>query len=80
MRDAAIYIGLVLAFATLITVHVAIVFGLAYHHPRWHALVAFFVPPLAPYWALRGGMVVRGGIWIGSVILYTTLLGLAAIG
>jgi hypothetical protein len=24
-------------------------------------------------------MVVRGGIWIGSVILYTTLLGLSAI-
>ena len=41
--------------------------------------VAFFVPPLAPYWALRDGMVVRGGIWIGSVILYTTLLGLSAI-
>jgi hypothetical protein len=68
-----------LAFATLITVHVAIVFGLAQRHPRWRAAVAFFVPPLAPYWALRGGMVVLGGIWIGSVILYTTLLGIAAI-
>jgi len=79
MRDALLYGGLILAFAALVTVHVAIVFGLAYQHPRWRALVAFVVPPLAPYWALRCGMVVRGGVWIGSVILYTTLLGLAAI-
>jgi hypothetical protein len=79
MRDALLFGGLLLAFAALCTVHVAIVWDLAKEHPRWRALVAFFVPPLAPYWALRSGMVVRGGIWIGSVILYTTLLGLAAI-
>jgi hypothetical protein len=79
MRDTLLFAGLVLAFAALLTVHVAIVWSLARQHPRWRAAVAFFVPPLAPYWALRNGMVVRGGIWIGSVILYTTLLGLAAI-
>jgi hypothetical protein len=79
MRDALLLGGLLLAFATLITVHVAIVFALARRHPRWRAAVAFFVPPFAPYWALRGGMVALGGIWIGSVILYTTLLGIAAI-
>jgi hypothetical protein len=79
MRDALLVGGLLLAFATLVTVHVAIVFGLWQRYPRWHAAVALVVPPLAPYWALRGGMVLRGGIWIGSVILYTTLLGLSAI-
>jgi hypothetical protein len=79
MRDTLLFVGLVVAFASLLTVHVAIVWSLARQHPRWRALVAFFVPPLAPYWALRTGMIVRGGIWIGSVILYTTLLGLAAI-
>jgi hypothetical protein len=79
MRDALLFGGIVVAFATLVTAHVAIVWSLAKLHPRWRALVAFVVPPLAPYWALRSGMVVRGGIWIGSVILYTTLLGLAAI-
>ena len=79
MRDALLFGGVVVAFAALCTVHVAIVFGLFKQHPRWRAPVAFFVPPLAPYWALRSGMVVRGGIWIGSVILYTTLLGLSAI-
>ena len=79
MRDWFLVGGLLLAFATLVTVHVAIVFGLWQRYPRWHAAVAFFVPPLAPYWALRDGMVVRGGIWIGCVILYTTLLGLSAV-
>ncbi len=79
MRDVLIVGGLVVAFATLVTVHVAIVFGLAKQQPRWRAALAFVVPPLAPYWALRNGMMVRGGIWIGSVILYSALLGLAAL-
>jgi hypothetical protein len=79
MREALLFTGIIGAFAVLCTVHVAIVWSLLRQHPRWHALVAFFVPPLAPYWALRTGMVVRGGIWIGSVILYTTLLGIATV-
>jgi hypothetical protein len=79
MRDAVVLSGVLLAFATLVTVHLAIVLGLVSREPRWRAIVAFFVPPLAPYWAFRGGMVVRACIWIGSVALYATLLGLAAI-
>lgn len=79
MKDWLLIFGLEVAFATLVTVHVAIVFGLAQREPRWRAVAAFFVPPLAPYWALRGGMGVRGVVWIGSVILYTALLLLAAI-
>jgi hypothetical protein len=74
MRDGILVFGLVLAFATLVTVHVAIVLGLLWRDPRWRALVAFLVPPLAPYWALRGA------VWIGSVVLYTSLLGISAIG
>jgi len=79
MKDGILVGGLVLAFAVLVTVHVAIVLGLAWRDPRWHALAAFFVPPLAPYWAFRSGMKVRGGIWIGSVVLYTSLLGITAL-
>lgn len=80
MKDAILVSGWVLAFATLVTVHVAIVLGLAWRVPRWRALAALFVPPLAPYWALRGGMAVRGAIWIGSVVLYASLLGISAVG
>jgi hypothetical protein len=79
MRDGILVGGLVLAFATLVTVHVAIVLGLAWRDPRWRALAAFIVPPLAPYWALRSGMMLRGVIWIGSVVLYTSLLGISAL-
>jgi hypothetical protein len=80
MKDVVLIVGLVLASATLVTVHVAIVLGLAGRDPRWRALVAFVVPPLAPYWALRGGMVKRGSLWIGSVVLYSALLVISAIG
>jgi hypothetical protein len=79
MRDAIISGGLVIAFATLLTVHVAIAFGLAKQSPRWRAVLALFVPPLAPYWALRLGMMVRGMIWLVAVAAYTTFLGLSAI-
>jgi hypothetical protein len=78
MRDAVVLAGLLLAFATLVTVHVAIVFGLAFKQPRWRALAALVVPPLAPYWALTGGMRVRAGIWLASVLLYVLSYGLAA--
>jgi hypothetical protein len=79
MRDAVIAGGLLLAFATLVTVHVAITFGLAQQSPRWRALLAFFIPPLAPYWALRLGMTLRGTIWVAAVLVYATFLGFAAI-
>jgi hypothetical protein len=79
MRDTIVIGGLVLAFATLVTTHVAITYGLAKQSPRWRAALAFFVPPLAPYWALRLGMMVRGTVWVAAVIAYTTFLGLAAI-
>ena len=74
MRDWLLLVGLELAFATLFTMHVAIVFGLAQKEPRWRAVAAFFVPPLAPYWAFCHGMKVRGGFWVGSVVLYAALL------
>jgi hypothetical protein len=58
----------------------AIVLGLAVRDPRWRAIAAMVVPPLAPYWALQNGMRKRGAIWIVSVVFYTALLGISAIG
>lgn len=67
--------GLVLvAFAWLVTVHVTIVFGLAKKPPRYRALVAFFVPVLAPYWAFREQMRIRAGLWVGGVAVYLIAL------
>jgi hypothetical protein len=51
MRSGEILAALLLlAFAVLVTAHVAIVAGLARRAPRWRAAVALVVPPLAPYW------------------------------
>jgi hypothetical protein len=74
-RDDLLAAALVLAFAVLVTAHVAIVAGLLGEKPRARAIVALVVAPLAPYWALRGGMRVRGGIWVVSAVGYVVLRG-----
>jgi hypothetical protein len=70
LKDLIVVISLIVAFALLITAHVAITYGLVKRAPRWRAPVAFFVVPLAPYWAWREKMKVRAGIWTGALVLY----------
>jgi hypothetical protein len=69
-RDEWTMAAVVLSFAALITAHVAIVAGLLYRRPRWRALAAAIVAPLAPFWSFRSGMPVRAAIWIGSALVY----------
>lgn len=64
----------VLAFALLVTAHLAIVVGLVAKTPRWRALVALVLAPLAPYWAWREHMRVRAGIWALGLVLYVVSL------
>jgi hypothetical protein len=68
---------LVLAFAWLVTMHVAITVGLAQRRPRWRALVGLVVVPFAPYWAWRERMRTRVWLWGASAVLYLIALGLA---
>ncbi|MDB4945139.1 MAG: hypothetical protein JWP97_4673 [Labilithrix sp.] len=70
MKDLVVVIGLVLASAVLVTAHVAIVYGLAFRLPRWRALVAFFVAPLAPFWAFQEKMRIRAFLWVGALVIY----------
>jgi hypothetical protein len=70
MRDLVVVGALVLAFATLATTHLALVYGLARLSPRWRAAGALLVLPLAPYWGWREGMRVRAGLWAGALLLY----------
>jgi hypothetical protein len=70
VRDILVVAAVVVAFALLVTVHVAIVFGLAKRHPRWRSAVAFILAPLAPYWAWREHMRVRALLWAGAAALY----------
>ncbi len=70
MKDIVSVVTLILGFALFVTAHVAITFGLAMRRPRWRAPLAFFVAPLAPYWAWREHMRVRAGVWTGALVLY----------
>ena len=73
-RDAVALTLLVLAFATLVTVHVALAAGLTARAPRWRGPVAFLVPPLAPIWGWRTRLRARTVLWIVAAALYVALL------
>lgn len=72
MNDVTALALTVGGFAALATAHVAIAFGLASRAPRWHAAVAFFVPPAAPLLALRARAFVRATAWILAAAVYVT--------
>ncbi len=76
-HDEWLTVMLVVAFATLVTAHVTILAGLLVREPRWRALAAVLVPPLAPAWAARTGMAGRAGVWVASAIAYVVLRWLA---
>jgi hypothetical protein len=70
VKDLIVVATLVISLALFITAHVTITYGLAFRQPRWRAPAAFFVPPLAPFWAWRERMRIRAGIWMASLVLY----------
>jgi hypothetical protein len=70
LKDILLVGAVVLAFAFLVTAHLAIAVGLVARTPRWRALVALVLAPLAPYWAWREHMRVRAGIWTAGLLLY----------
>ena len=77
MKDMVVIGVLIVAFAVMVTAHVAITVGLARRKPHWRAPVAFLLPPLAPYWAWRGKMKVRAGVWAGALVLYAVAIVMA---
>lgn len=75
MKDAAVLVVLLLAFATFVTTHVAIAARLlGRKEDRWRGGVVWIVPPLAALWAVRRGWRVSAGLWVGSVVVYTLAL------
>jgi hypothetical protein len=77
-RDEAVSGGLVLAFALLVTAHVTLVAGLASRPPRWRAVAALVVLPLAPWWGRRERMHLRVVVWLASAAGYGALFWLAS--
>jgi hypothetical protein len=68
---------LVVAFATLLTTHVTLAVGLGRRAPRWHALLALFVAPLAPWWGWQARMRIRAALWMTAAAAYAVALGLS---
>ena len=69
--DLVLLAALVVAFATLATVHLAIAARLALRtRPRWRGLLALMVPPLAPIWAYREGWSRSSALWLAAVLIY----------
>lgn len=69
---------LVLAFATHVTAHLWLVLRLARDaRPRWRALLALCVPPLAPWWGARAGFGRASAVWLVALAAYVVMLVLA---
>jgi hypothetical protein len=68
--DIAILATVVLSFGLLVTAHLCIVVGLSRRTPPWKSLAALVLAPLAPYWAIRERMYVRGGAWLVAALAY----------
>jgi hypothetical protein len=65
-----VFATLVVAFATLVTVHITLAFGLARRPPRWRGFLALVVAPLAPWWGWQARMRVRGALWVAAAAMY----------
>lgn len=69
---------LVLAFASLVTTHVALAYRLARVGPPWRGWLALFVPPLAPVWGFLAGLRTLPVLWILAGVVYLASLVLAS--
>lgn len=70
VKDLEIVILVATASATVITAHLATVYGLLWRQPRWRAIVALVAIPMAPYWAFREKMYLRATLFVLGVIAY----------
>lgn len=70
MSDTQVFASLVLSSAVGVTAHVAIAWQLAAIEPRWRALLALLVPPLALVFGIRSRLYVTSAVWLVAWIAY----------
>ena len=68
--DAVLLALISVAVGLHLVAHVTLVIGLLRREPRWRGLVAFFVPPLAPYWGYEARLRKRVTLWIATLAVY----------
>jgi len=66
-----------LSLGLLVTAHLAIVCGLLGQSPRWRALAALVVPPLAVVWGSKAQMKGWCRVWLAAALTYAVTLVLA---
>ena len=72
--DLFVTSAVILSFAILVTVHVALAAGLGARGPWWRAPVSLVVVPLAPYWGFRERMRARAVLWTIALTVYLAAL------
>jgi hypothetical protein len=71
VKDIATLTTLVLAFATWVTVHIALAARLMLRsRPRRRGVLALLVPPLAPIYGFRQGFRRSSALWLVALIAY----------
>jgi hypothetical protein len=71
---ALLSVLLALALLGFVAAHVALVVGIARTPNRPRAALAFFIPPLAPFWGHELGMTKRANAWLGALAIYVAIL------
>ena len=72
--------GLAASLGLLLASHVALSVGLAVLGPWHRGLIAFLVPPLAPFWGYGGKLHARSLLWIVALVMHVACLTAAGIG
>lgn len=72
--DVAILTLLLLAFALLVTTHLAVAARLLLREPWWRGLLALLVPVLAPYFAYKAELKVGAAMWLIGAFSYAVAL------
>ena len=78
--DVALYFGLAASLGLHLASHLALSVGLGLIGPWYRGLLAFFVPPLAPFWGYYGKLHARSIVWLVSLFAHVACLTAAAIG
>ena len=66
-RDEIIALALIGSLSVWGAIHALVAFRISSRMARWRGFVAFVVPPMAPYWAVRAGHLAWAVAWWGSL-------------
>ncbi len=74
MSPVVVFAAAAVSFALLLTIHVLVCVRLLRETPRWHAVLAFVVPVVAPYFAVRAHARTWAALWVAAAMIYGAAL------